>query len=838
MIVLYWLLEYGKVFLAYIVIMFVFPSVVFQEYLSGRSKTFRFSFCAVLQPILVSSVVLSLGLMHLLYPFVVRLIFYGTFFYCMIRRHPVNKKALQKVHYMANGSYRVKTFMRDVVDFIRASVRKGFRNLGHIMRGHWWEYGLLAVVVLYGMIYFSYGAFQDYSYGFGDMYPHNAWIYGLLQGKPFSAGVYPEGMHCFLYAMHVLFGVRVYSCLLFTAGIHMMVFLLSAYILLREVFHWRYSPLLVLTAFLTLEGVCINEIYAMCRLQWTIPQEFGFYTLFICAAFLVKYVREAGRIPKRKWKKRKISGDEIEENREDTGEPELTKCYWDENLVIFMLALAGSLIIHFYVTIMAFFLCVSFALVAIGKILNYRRFVPLVAAVVCGCFIAILPMAGALASGIPFQGSIGWAMNVMNGTDAETYGEEEAAKNREKETEETDIDATEEDSNISQEEGQAGEQQTPVRGMARPLTQEEQSEPVEIPEISFQQRLRELTERMAEKIKQKANTIYYEGYVILYRKENADIMLLSTALAFALWIVFRLPASLLKLLLRKRKKVAADYLDQYCAVALSSVFYMIIYCAYSLGLPALIAGSRLCAIEQILLLATMIIPVDLIFTIISLIMFKWVMKIVALFCVIGIYVGTIVTGRFHGYLYYEFTRYNGAVITTDTIMRRLPEETYTIVSPVDELYHVIQYGYHEEAINFVNKSREGDYTLPTPYVFIYVEKKPLKYAQSHFFAGPKWLAWEKYPAFYNGFYASQCPDIMASEISEETAQIMQGKFPDSSQIYTNLETRTAVESRLYAWCREFERLYPGELKTYYEDDAFVCYYFKQNPQRLYQLAIQ
>jgi len=31
--------------------------------------------------------------------------------------------------------------------------------------------------------------------------------------------------------------------------------------------------------------------------------------------------------------------------------------------------------------------------------------------------VAAAPMLGALASGIPFQGSIGWAMNVINGTD-------------------------------------------------------------------------------------------------------------------------------------------------------------------------------------------------------------------------------------------------------------------------------------------------------------------------------------------------------------------------------------------------------------------------------------
>ena len=69
--------------------------------------------------------------------------------------------------------------------------------------------------MVFAIIYFSYGAFQNHSYGWGDMYVHHAWIYGLKEGQIFSAGVYPEAMHCFVYCMDALFGVSIYSCLLF-----------------------------------------------------------------------------------------------------------------------------------------------------------------------------------------------------------------------------------------------------------------------------------------------------------------------------------------------------------------------------------------------------------------------------------------------------------------------------------------------------------------------------------------------------------------------------------------------------------------------------------------------
>ena len=41
----YWALEYVRVFFAYVMILFVWPSVVFRDYLRGRSRTVRFAFC-------------------------------------------------------------------------------------------------------------------------------------------------------------------------------------------------------------------------------------------------------------------------------------------------------------------------------------------------------------------------------------------------------------------------------------------------------------------------------------------------------------------------------------------------------------------------------------------------------------------------------------------------------------------------------------------------------------------------------------------------------------------------------------------------------------------------
>mgnify|MGYP006933124819 FL=1 len=123
------------------------------------------------------------------------------------------------------------------------------------------------------------------------MYRHHSWIYGLLNGTPFYEGIYPEAMHCFIYAMRVLFGVKIYSSQLFLAGIHVAVFLVSAYLLLKELFAWNGTAVLALALFLTVDLLCIDEIFSMSRLQWTLPQEFGLYTQFLCALFLLRCLK-------------------------------------------------------------------------------------------------------------------------------------------------------------------------------------------------------------------------------------------------------------------------------------------------------------------------------------------------------------------------------------------------------------------------------------------------------------------------------------------------------------------------------------------------------------------
>lgn len=791
----YWVFEYGKVLIAYIALMYIWPMVVFRRYLAPKSRTYKFAFCTTVQVILINTVVLLLGLVHILNRWTMILFFYGGILVSLLWKRKFTGEGIQRVRQVLVGTRGVKLFLLQAISSMRHALRRGVKNLWRSSKGKRLEYLLLGVVVLFGMIYFSYGAFVDHSYGFGDMYTHHAWIYGLLEGKIFSAGIYPEAMHCFIYAMHQLFGIRVYSCMLFVAGIHVSTFLIAIYCFLKEVLKSRYTSLLIIASFLVLDLMCIDEVFSMARLQWTLPQEFALYTQFLCALYLVRYLR-TDRNPRKESGKRKW-------------------VVWDENLFLFMMALAASFAIHFYVTIMAFFLCASFAVFLLHRIFRKGNFRSLVAAVFAGIFIAAAPMGVAYATGIPFQGSIDWALNVISGDDTKEGRTQQAEAILNTEQGETVLPSATEtkDSNTS-----LNGQSSDAHANGTEITQKT---------IPLTERLKRLAIKVWDVTEKKSEGLYSYGYATLYGEERADWILRFTALAAGIGVV----CCLIALLIHRKIKI---FFEGYLGLTLASIAFMILYAAPFLGLPELIAGARVCSTGQLLILAMMFVPVDLFLYLIGLTVIRVVLPMVSIVLTGAIYVGANYFDVYHGFLYNELTRYNSVVDVTNNIIKNFPQYSYTIVSPTDELYQVIEYGRHEEIYNFVKVIQSNAYSLPSEYIFLYVEKKPIQYAQSHFYTGPEWLAKEKYTQYYT-MYFSEGNQLNQSTISDDYADRDFMFFLKESQNYSDLASRTILESKLNRWCKQFEHKFPNDINTYYEDDDFVCYVIRQNTSRLFNL---
>ena len=792
----YWIVEFIKVLSAYIFLLYLWPSVIFRKKLSGKSLTFRFAFCSTVSILLSNTIIIGLGLFHILNEWIVWWIYYGIFFLSIFKEKELRRYIFAHIKRTLSGTQGWKLLIFRQAEGLKIIIVNSFQQLNKKIKGRRIEYGILFVLIVFAVAYFSYGAFQCHSYGWGDMYVHHAWIYGLKEGKIFSAGIYPEAMHCFIYCMNDLFGISVYSCMMFLGEIHVSALLLAIYCFLREVMKSKYTVYLVLAAFLTIDMVCVDEIYGMSRMQYTIPQEFGLYTEFLCALYLVRFLR---RNPEEGKAKRKV---------------------WNDDLFLFMTSLAASLAIHFYVTMMAFFLCAAIAIFGIVKVFRKENFKSLVIAVLAGMIISAAPMVLAYASGIPLQGSLNWGMNVMNGTDTKegrTQQAQSIASENNAETSSQNESESQSSESIQQESGVQSSQS---------VTSEEKQQ-TETNDALEQEQTSQKKSRKT--IGEYIKMVYKYGYAQLYGDTRAKWLLGFTLIAGILSVINWIITAV-----RFRKLP----FELYFGITAASIIFMILYAAPFLGLPEIIAGARLCLTEQVLLLSMMALPADEVLFAIGRRKMACILPYLSVLGVAAIYAGTNYFGVYHGYLYYELTRYNSVVNLTNRIASEYPKQRYTIISTTDEIYQVIESGWHEEILDFYYKSKLEKYYIPTEYLFFYVEKNPIQYAQYHFFAGPRWLAQKKYSQYYKYSNAviSEGSAIKSSKVSEDVLGEPLTDMGKASDAYSNLKNRTILESELYFWCQDFKARLPYEIQVYYEDEDVVCYMIKQNPEHLYNLG--
>ena len=284
----------------------------------------------------------------------------------------------------------------------------------------------------------------------------------------------------------------------------------------------------------------------------------------------------------------------------------------------------------------------------------------------------------------------------------------------------------------------------------------------------------------------------------------------------------------------------------YVPLVLMSAVYIVTYAMPYMGLPQIVTEGRFCAVGHVLTLAAVLVPLDVAAFLAA---ERWGERLLgrtALLAAVGIYAMVRFTGNYHGFLYYELSRYPAAVTLTREIMEDLERDTFVIVSPTDELYQVIEQGAHIELLDLLEHvETEQEYILWRENLFFFVEKRPLYYAQLYFAQGPSWLGEERYPEASREEYetlhptwrVSQAPDFIASEISAEKAE-REVVETDSWQKYVRLENREVLESRAYGHCMRLMETYPDQMEIYYEDENFICFYFTQDTGNFCNLAVE
>lgn len=765
----YWFFEAVKVVIAYGFLVFVWPCLVFRKWLKGRSKTVLFSFCVLITGTLLPFCVLILGLIHLLNIWIVRILFWvslGLTLYPLLPRISWWEDIIRRIANHNLSFRQIAVILGGKACFLLKNFLIWFKReiLPHIV-----EYLVLTCVIIYGILWTAKGVFDDKLYGFGDMYVHHQWIYGLVQGKAFSGGIYPEGMHAVIYLIHILFGIEIYSINLFFFIPRNIVLFLAGYLLVKQLFHWRYAGIAAMCAFVVLRVDYYLYVIRLPRLAWALPQEYGMIASLLSALFLYCYLKEE-----------KKPGSKNDSSKTGWISGILREIVTDENLLLFLLSVLMTLIMHYYATIFAFILCIGVVIPQIHRVFTLKYFRSLFTSVIFAFMIGFMPFAIGLMEGIELEHSLYWALSVMEDTEEQNQGTSESEM------------------------------------AEKTVTSEKTSGSESVLDVYLFRR----------------NPFYSP----IYMKLVLTGWFLSIVVPLV-WLLFSKTFNRIK----KREILYSDKFLGYFTLAIILLVEITFANAEGLGLPVIMSGSRMTLLTHLLMCAQMVVPLDLLFLIFSNILAKWLRHILSVSFMLSIYAVAICTGNLHGPLCAEIVQYSATVNTIERIKEQFPEKTYTTVATTSELYQVIEHGFHEELSNFIGyqenliKADTDFYCLPTKYIFLMIEKRPIivGFEEVKYYTGPNWLIYNDPEKNYN-------TSIMAGKISEDAAceDISNINLNEWNETYKNERIRNILESKMYYWAQKFKKMYPNEMKTYYEDEDIVCYCITQNPQNPYNLKLK
>lgn len=730
-----------------IILVLILPMLMWRHYLRNKSLTERFLFCIVTQTFFYVNVVLLLGFLNICNTWT--LLGATAIEYALVRWTFSERTLFRN---LGEGATMIRqAFQRQitwhyVLRQCRTEVQRKLRSIPGwsiwgLLRKHWFEMLLLLGILIYNAAFLTHNVNLYHSYQFSDLPVHLSWVYFLEHGTLFHDGIYPFAMHAMIYTIRALFGLDLREIVLYFGSFQTLLMITCMFLLCRNVFfRWRWTAYLVMVA--------VSLMLNQGRYAASLPQECGTFAMMTMAYYLIKYLNRErpAHLVKGDTKLRSI----FRINQY------LSRKYLDADF--FMLALSVALIIafHFYTAIAAIVLAVMLVLMYIRRFLRKQYMVPIVAAALLGAFLAVLPFGACLAKGIPFQLSMNWAVSVITGEEW-TGGTGEGY-----------LEILEE---------QGSEEAT--RAIYVQSFRDEEEVPLfERDNLST-----------AEKIKEVFQTTFDFASAYMFGTPVAKVAFPIGAAAIAI--------GLLMLIFKATRRYGAHY------VAL--VLYVFIICVFGgaqrLGIMVIFDSPRASVFASPFYCMLLAIPMDLLFFAFANYRNKAVQCLLAA-ASLGLsgaagYV-IVENNLTHHYFDVNLAYYNEPDYLINRIQEEYPKYDYTIVSPTDEYYAVVEHGYHTELSEFVAMV-DGKYPafkIPTQYVFFFIEK----YTLQDYFKGQ---------AF----------------VDEETAK---GEFIYQGSTQDYYYQRNVIESKAYYWAKAYQQMYPNQMHVYFENDIYICYVLVQN----------
>lgn len=691
------------------------------------------------------------------------------------------------------------------------SLRAVFSHISsHIL-----EWLMLLGLIGFNIYYYSYQTVTSYVFGAGDLTVHQFWINEMDNGVLFQNGIYPFGFHNTIWFMHKFFGMRTLSLLRVFGVVETLFIYMMIYLLLRRICRSRYLPVLGVFLF-TLPN--LFDFQATMRYQWSLPQEFGMIFLYPCAYYLIQFFeRKKDEI---QTKKRLAKEDKLYSWLAQYHIMPSTK-----SLAFFTMSFSLTLAAHFYITIIAFILCFAIAIAYFPVVLYPKYFWSIALAGILSLVCAVAPMGIAYMQGTGLEGSLKWALSVISpeeetqssdtgteGSDTDTNIENSGTPDNIDDTgaENSSGDAENNSANNQIAGSENGSHNTGSTSGNSAITGKDTTDNKK----SILDTIKSLPQKtisLAGKLKRKlilfnkVANVYLNG-AFSYNELGFFILLGTELLA-----VF----SLLLMMLRRK-----FYYRNLFAISLYTMILMIMYSAEILGLPAIMDHTRsriFLAYATPLLFACL---ADVIYVILCWpLRYHKITETIPVGLTLTLAILTVTYDFIKPLNILYSLQFPGEMKCNYDIMENYPEKRWTIVTTTNSMQSIQEKGWHMEVCTFLSEmehySRHTSVTIPTKYVFFYIEKTPLDYGHDA--------------------YNLVTEEMVNSGFVSEEAASQQALFGGSNVYYT--ENRYILESKLYYWAKAFQQKFPEEFEVYYEDDSFICYRIIQNEYQLYNFAV-
>ena len=767
------ILRFTGIFAAYTGITVLLPEIMFRRILKGRRLSEQFLMSYTFGNFYIINIVFALQLLHIsnFFTLTAVTVLMSILIGVKVNRVPLRRKLAEgkKIFCrLSDGSLGIRSAVSKFGEWMKS----GCRYFGKFFCRYIVKKPIQSVFLIFicGALLLIYGRQIILTYGYraSDIPVHLSWINQMSRGKIFSKGVYPFGFHCMIYYLHTVFGVDTYVILcefFFVQVIYLHAVLL---VMLKLLCKTKYLPYIGVFAYIV--GNFFAE-HTYSRLYYTLPQEYGMIFVIPSVYFLIRF---------------------FQIRKEDLKDRETRRI-----LQCFAMAFSLTLAIHFYGTMIAGLCCIGIAMGFCFRFVKKEYFCRIMVTGILSVALAVLPMAIAFAGGTPLQGSLGWGMSVINGS----------------QNEESDADNTTQNNKVQVTSGNGKITEIDVSKLPS-AKKGETTVVVEQKKTSLGDRMRTVADKIkviSDKIKTIPNKIPKAVRTMSIRIRNivvpVDWQKMGTAVMTAYAGLLLL--GLVFCAFRKTEYGAALISVGFCMLILT-----VLLCAGPFGLPTLMDAARCSVYYAYLLPMAGVVLADGILCFMTMPrIFRNSKNVLSLGISVVLLIVLLQKDLVKNPEFSSEYVTNGAITCLTNIIRENEDETWTIVSTNDETQMALDHGWHYETITFLRQLEKIDENtkilIPTKNIYFFVEKIPLDYRVSYAGSG--------------------------QSISKKGAG---QALPNAGGIVVYQgENRWIVMSRMYYWVQAFMKKYPNEMKVYYEDDQFICYRIPQNMYHQYNFVI-